>query len=187
MRNQRVLDRLSLDAKSHMLATMPASLHSDRFRLLLDDPNFHIFYHAPVMILISANAEGPWIVEDCALAAENLMLAAHAIGLGTCWIGFAQGFLNTPDGKSCSAFLRRGCRLLQSSSGTRRPRRRPHRARNRRSVGSTEQFPLSHRALAELSSIASLLWTSLWNEFCPRRQNSELAWPYWVRLDEHWS
>ena len=30
VRNQRVLDRLSLDAKSHMLATMPASLHSDR-------------------------------------------------------------------------------------------------------------------------------------------------------------
>ena len=28
------------------------------------------------------------------------MLAAHAAGLGTCWIGFAQGFLNTPGGKS---------------------------------------------------------------------------------------
>jgi nitroreductase len=50
-------------------------------------------------VLISAAAQGPWIVEDCALAAENLMLAAYAAGLGTCWIGFAQGFLNTPDGK----------------------------------------------------------------------------------------
>jgi nitroreductase len=27
------------------------------------------------------------------------MLAAHANGLGTCWIGFAQSFLNTPGGK----------------------------------------------------------------------------------------
>jgi nitroreductase len=27
------------------------------------------------------------------------MLAAHANGLGTCWIGFAQSFLNSPDGK----------------------------------------------------------------------------------------
>jgi nitroreductase len=27
------------------------------------------------------------------------MLAAHAAGLGTCWIGFAQSFLNTLDGK----------------------------------------------------------------------------------------
>jgi hypothetical protein len=42
----------------------------------LTDANFHIFYHAPALILISATAQGPWIVEDCALAAENLMLAA---------------------------------------------------------------------------------------------------------------
>jgi nitroreductase len=47
----------------------------------------------------TAQAVGPWIVEDCALAAENLMLAAYAAGLGTCWIGFAPSFLDTPDGK----------------------------------------------------------------------------------------
>lgn len=100
VREQGVLDRISRDAKSHMLATMSANPHSDHFRSRLSDPAFHIFYHAPVLILISAIAEGPWIVEDCALAAENLMLAAYAAGLGTCWIGFAQGFLNTPEGKS---------------------------------------------------------------------------------------
>ena len=100
LRDQGVLDRISRDAKSHMFKTMSESSHSDHFRSLLSDPNFHIFYHAPVLILISAIAEGPWIVEDCALAAENLMLAAYAAGLGTCWIGFAQNFLNTADGKS---------------------------------------------------------------------------------------
>jgi len=100
VRDQSVLDRISREAKSHMLATMPAGLHSDRFGSLLNDPDFHIFYHAPVLILISATGPGPWIVEDCALAAENLMLAAYAAGLGTCWIGFAQSFLNTPDGKN---------------------------------------------------------------------------------------
>jgi nitroreductase len=83
-----------------MLATMPASAHSEHFRSLLTDPNFHIFYRAPVLILISAIVQGPWIVEDCALAAENLMLAACDSGLGTYWIGFAQSFLNTPDGKN---------------------------------------------------------------------------------------
>lgn len=100
LRDQSVLDRLSHEAKSHMVATMPMSSHSDHFRSLLDDPSFHIFYHAPLLVLISAVAEGPWIVEDCALAAENLMLAAYAAGLGTCWIGFAQSFLNTADGKN---------------------------------------------------------------------------------------
>jgi nitroreductase len=99
VRDKDVLDRLSHAAKSHMLATMPSNAHSDHFQSLLSDPNFQIFYHAPVLVLISAAEQGPWVVEDCALAAENLMLAAHAAGLGTCWIGFAQGFLNTRDGK----------------------------------------------------------------------------------------
>jgi nitroreductase len=100
VRDQTMLDRISHDAKSHMLATTQAGPHADHFQSLLNDPNFHIFYHAPVLILISAVAEGPWIVEDCALAAENLMLSAYAVGLGSCWIGFAQGFLNTSDGKN---------------------------------------------------------------------------------------
>lgn len=103
VREQALLDKISRDAKAHMLATMPASSHSDHFRAILDDPVFHIFYHAPVLILISATAQGPWVVEDCALAAENLMLAAYAEGLGTCWIGFAQSFLNTPEGKNLLA------------------------------------------------------------------------------------
>lgn len=100
VRDQGVLDRISREAKAHMLAAMPAGSESDHFRSLLADPDFHIFYHAPVLILISASAESPWIVEDCALAAQNLMLAAHAAGLGSCWIGFAQGFLKTPAGKN---------------------------------------------------------------------------------------
>jgi nitroreductase len=99
VRDQAVLARISDDAKRHMLSTLPSSLHSDYILGRLRNPDFHIFYHAPVLILISAVEQGPWIVEDCALAAENLMLAAYAAGLGSCWIGFAQSFFNTPDGK----------------------------------------------------------------------------------------
>jgi S1-C subfamily serine protease len=50
------------------------------------------------LILISAVRQGPWVVEDCALAAQNMMLAAHGSGFGACWIGFAQSFLNTEEG-----------------------------------------------------------------------------------------
>jgi nitroreductase len=28
------------------------------------------------------------------------MLAAYSVGLGTCWIGLAQGYLNTTEGKN---------------------------------------------------------------------------------------
>jgi len=99
VRNQSLLDQISRDAESHMLATMLTGPQADHFRLRLTDPEFQIFYHAPVLILISAVAKGPWIVEDCASAAENLMLAAYAEGLGSCWICFAQSLLHSPIGK----------------------------------------------------------------------------------------
>jgi nitroreductase len=66
----------------------------------LADPDFHIFYRAPALIVISAATQGPWIEADGALAAENLMLAAQAHGLGSCWIGLSQPFLATPEGRA---------------------------------------------------------------------------------------
>ena len=100
VRDRNRLDRISREAKAHMLATMPAGIHSAHFQTVLGDPNFDIFHGAPALVVISASAPGPWIVEDCALAAENLMLAAFAEGLGTCWIGFSQSYLGTPNGKA---------------------------------------------------------------------------------------
>jgi nitroreductase len=100
VRNRELLDRISHEAKIYMLATAPADQHSGHFQAMLGNPEFHIFYHAPALVVISANTPGPWAVEDCALAAENLMLAAFAARLGTCWIGFAQKFLGTEVGKT---------------------------------------------------------------------------------------
>jgi len=99
IRDQKLLEQVSHEAKSHMLANMPADTHTDHFRTVLGAPEFHIFYQAPVLILIAAPAQDRWIVEDCAMAAENLMLAAFGAGLGSCWIGFAQSYLNTAEGK----------------------------------------------------------------------------------------
>jgi len=99
VRDQGELHRISHEAKRHMLATAEVGRESDHLHAMLGDPNFHIFYHAPALILISAREAVPWALEDCALAAQNLMLKARAMALGTCWIGFAQSFLNTPLGK----------------------------------------------------------------------------------------
>lgn len=99
VRDERILDQLSRESKAHMLKFHPGIRESEHFHTL-NDPHFQIFYHAPVLIVISAVAPVPWFVEDCSLAAENLMLAAYDAQLGSCWIGFAQGYLNTPEGKA---------------------------------------------------------------------------------------
>jgi len=100
VRDKAVLAKISREAKAHMLKTTPIALMSHHFDEILNDANFDIFYRAPVLILISTVAAMPWAVEDCALAAENLMLAARDADLGTCWIGFSQAWLGTAAGKA---------------------------------------------------------------------------------------
>jgi nitroreductase len=78
-----------------MMRSTSICLMSHHFHEMLSDPKFDIFYDASILILISIVAKTP-----AALAAENLMLTARAAGLGTCWIGFAQGWLGTPNGKA---------------------------------------------------------------------------------------
>jgi len=100
VRDKALLARISRESKAHLLRSTPAGLLSHHFQEILGNPDFDIFYHAPALIVIAAVSEGPWGVEDCSLAAQNLMLSARAAGLGTCWIGFAQTWLATPEGKS---------------------------------------------------------------------------------------
>ena len=99
IRGQALLDKISAESKKQMLAEMDGGSKHAGFREHLTNPAFHIFYHAPVLILISALQQGDWATEDAALAAENLMLAATAEGLGTCWIGFAQRWLASAEAR----------------------------------------------------------------------------------------
>ncbi len=53
-------------------------------------PEFEVFWGAPVLIVISGRTE------DCCRAGQNLMLSAHARGLGTCWVGAPMLWLRDP-------------------------------------------------------------------------------------------
>jgi nitroreductase len=63
-------------------------------------PEFNIFYDAGTLIIICGKTDSPFVAADCWLAAENLMLAACAMGLGTCVIGSAVPALNVRDVKA---------------------------------------------------------------------------------------
>lgn len=95
-----LLRKISSEAKAHALEEFGQESHIDHVRQTLGDPQFDILYGAPALVVISAPESARWAVEDCALAAENLMLAAVGMKLGTCWIGFAQDWLATPEGRA---------------------------------------------------------------------------------------
>jgi nitroreductase len=100
VQDRAMLRTISVQAKAHVLSLPPSGIASSRLREIAVHPEYDILHGAPALIVISSRSQGPWACEDCALAAENLMLAACAEGLGTCWIGFAQGWLATPEGRA---------------------------------------------------------------------------------------
>jgi nitroreductase len=63
---------------------------------MFDSPDFNIFYNANTLIVICGKKDAPFFEADCWLAAENLMLAACALDLGTCVIGSALPAFEMP-------------------------------------------------------------------------------------------
>lgn len=58
------------------------------------------FYGAPVVLAVLANKACNTRVYDGALVMGNLQLAAHALGLGACWIHRAKETFEMPEGKA---------------------------------------------------------------------------------------
>ena len=46
---------------------------------------------APVLVATFGNVKSPYYVHDCCAATENLILAAEALGLGSCWTDHGIG------------------------------------------------------------------------------------------------
>ena len=59
------------------------------------------FYGAPTYVLVFASRPEKWAngIADGSLVLGNMMNAAHAIGLGSCWINREREMFDTPEGK----------------------------------------------------------------------------------------
>lgn len=58
------------------------------------------FYGAPTAVLVLCDKTNPNGVQDASLVLGNLLLAASAIGLGSCWINRAKETFEMPEGKA---------------------------------------------------------------------------------------
>ncbi len=96
MQDEALLRQVSDIAKPLFIARLHR-IHRSSSHVL--DDNFNIFHDAGTLIVICAKPSGIYVEADCWLAAENLMLAACALGLGTCVIGSAVDALNRADMK----------------------------------------------------------------------------------------
>jgi len=52
------------------------------------DPDYHTFFRAPCLVILLADKRAIGGVEyDLGICGQNMVLAAHALGLGTCYVG----------------------------------------------------------------------------------------------------
>ena len=91
MNNQKVVTVAVRDkATRDLLSRMNAQVMGAE-----NDP----FYGAPCVIVVLSDPERRTWVEDGSLVMGNLMNAATALGLGSCWIHRAREMFDSPEGK----------------------------------------------------------------------------------------
>ena len=61
----------------------------------MDEPKDVIYYNAPVIIFVIGPKTGGAV--SCALACENMMIAATSFGLGSCYTGFGAMVKGNPE------------------------------------------------------------------------------------------
>ncbi len=105
MENKERIDHYSGIAKELFIAGMsmnrpknePVPENLQGLMRTLSNPEFHLFYHAPVVIFVFAHPSTLTPSEDASLAVENMFLYARSLGIGSCWIGFASSLAHSLD------------------------------------------------------------------------------------------
>ncbi len=92
VQDQTFLNKVSDYCKPLMISLMKDAHDgmSDKFRSLLESLDYSIYYHAPAVIMVVGKTNSRFREIDTSLCAQNMMLAAHALGIGSCWIGSTE-------------------------------------------------------------------------------------------------
>lgn len=91
------------DISDHIKPMVQEHIKDSTEKLAMDlkekmkNENFNLFYDAPILILVMHNRNDSLADYDCALCAENMMLAAHSLDLGSCWIGAGAFIQQSPE------------------------------------------------------------------------------------------
>jgi nitroreductase len=59
---------------------------------------YHLFYHAPTVIVVSGNKEALLPQLDCAVCVQNILLASESLNIGSCWISGLDLLAATDEG-----------------------------------------------------------------------------------------
>lgn len=85
--------------------TVRSALQKMNARIMGWDEDKDPFYGAPTIVVVLADRTVPTHLEDGCLVMGNLMNAAYALGVDSCWIHRAREEFESPEGKALLASL----------------------------------------------------------------------------------
>jgi nitroreductase len=65
-----------------------------------EQSDYHTYYAAPTVVIVSGEQGADHIHMDCAAAAQNIALAAASLGIGSCIMTSAAFLFASPDGRT---------------------------------------------------------------------------------------
>lgn len=93
VQNKKLLKKISDESKKEFL-----DHENEMFRKMANNSNYNIFYNSRTVIVFSGEKTSPTAIIDCSAAAQNMLLAADTLNIGTCWIGLCTFlFRNKPE------------------------------------------------------------------------------------------
>lgn len=90
IQNKETLDELNIKSKALM-----SRAQTDWIVKMGQNEKYHVFHNAPTVIIVSgeekSNKELAYCtIADCSAAIQNMLLAAHSIGIASCWVGLTS-------------------------------------------------------------------------------------------------
>ena len=95
VQNREMLNRISETAKRNMLVS-----GMDFMVQRAEAPDFNPFHNAPTVIIASCRENAKFADMDCALAAQNILLAAESMGIGSCIMTSSEFWFNGEAGEA---------------------------------------------------------------------------------------
>lgn len=99
-----VRDALVLNELNEKIKQAFAKSSDPRLKERGQSNTYCCYYHAPTLVIVSNEPTQWWAGMDCACALENMFLAAHSLGISSCWINQLGQTCDDPDVR---AFLTR--------------------------------------------------------------------------------
>ncbi len=97
LQGKEKIRKLAEEARTALLASLTPGSPLEKYAKMLSNPEYNMFYGSGTLLFVYGNTASPWYIGDCSMCIQNIMLAAHSMGIGSCWIGFADRLCSTEE------------------------------------------------------------------------------------------